>query len=227
MTQKEVLRKIIDLLTSELKVFDFNPLYKEQGFYRKDNFVIFFYDFLIYNRTILKSGAKGFLIEPYATIHISEIEKYHNKITTNEMYKKDWSHSTIGNSVANLFANPDGINRKKNQSLDLHVFDERHIPLVAEQLLIQFKNFSLPFFLNNNTIERADELLNKHPIEDCVYMNNDNYRIIKGIIAAKLNNNPNLDELIKIYDKQIADRDMYNAVEEMQRLKEILPTIEA
>lgn len=68
---------------------------------------------LIYNRTAIRSGVKGFLIEPYATIHISEIEEYHNELTTNEAYKKDWSHSTIGNSVANLLANPDGINRKK------------------------------------------------------------------------------------------------------------------
>lgn len=58
-------------------------------------------------------------------------------------------------------------------------------------------------------------------------MQNNNYRILKGIIAAKLNNNPNLEELIKIYDRQIVDRDMYNATEEMQRLKKILPTIPA
>lgn len=74
---------------------------------------------------------------------------------------------------------------------------------MAEQLLKQFKEFSLSFFLNNNSIARADELLNKHPKEECVYMNNDNYRIVKGIIAAKLNNNPYVEELISIYEKKI------------------------
>jgi hypothetical protein len=48
---------------------------------------------------------------------------------------------------------------------------------------------------------------------------------LKGLIAAKLNGNPKLDELVSIYDKQILERDMYNTVEEMERLRLILPMI--
>jgi hypothetical protein len=43
MTQKEVLRKIIDLLTNELKAFDFEPSYKGQGFIRRTEKAMFFY----------------------------------------------------------------------------------------------------------------------------------------------------------------------------------------
>ena len=53
-----------------------------------------------------------------------------------------------------------------------------------------------------------------------------NYRILKGIIAAKLNKNPKMGEIIKIYEKQIVDRDLYNCTEELKRLKNILPNIE-
>jgi len=225
MTQKEVLRKIIDLLTSELQAFYFEPNYKEQGFVRKNNDTLFVYQFLIYNRTVLKTGAKGFLIEPYIWINVREIEKYYREITLNTIIKTDADFITIGNSIANLLANPDGLYAHKNKSLDLHVFDERHIPIVAAQLLKEFKEVALPYCLNNATVAMVDKLVNTKPNDYKVHMQNDNYRILKGIIAAKLNNNPHLDELIKIYDTQIIDRDMYNATEEMQRLKEILPII--
>jgi hypothetical protein len=59
MTQKEGLRKIIDLLTNELKIFDFKPSYKEQGFIRKPQDAIFFYQILIYNRTVIATGKKN------------------------------------------------------------------------------------------------------------------------------------------------------------------------
>jgi len=96
-----------------LRLFILSHYINCKDFIENKVLLFFFYDLLIYNRTAIRSGVKGFLIEPYATIHISEIEEYHNELTTNEAYKKDWSHSTIGNSVANLLANPDGINRKK------------------------------------------------------------------------------------------------------------------
>lgn len=225
MTQKEVLRKIIDLLTNELKAFDFQPSYKEQGFIRRTEKAMFFYQFLIYNRTVLKTGAKGFLIEPYIWAGVKVIEKYYKQITINKELKTDVNFVTVGNSIANLLANVDGLYAHKNKSLDLHVFEERHIPLVATQLLKQFKDVALPYCLNNASVPIVDKLINTKPEEYKVHTRNDNTRILKGIIAAKLNDNPHLDELIKIYDKQIVDRDMYNATEEMQRLKEILPTI--
>lgn len=227
MTQKEVLRKIIDLLTPELKAYDFQPSYKEQGFIRRTENAMFFYQLLIYNRTVLKTGAKGFLIEPYIWAGVKEIEKYYKQITINKELKTDVNFVTIGNGIANLLANSDGLYAHKNKSLALHVFDERHIPIVAAQLLKQFKEVALPYCLNNATVAMVDKLVNTKPDDYKVHTMNDNYRILKGIIAAKLNNNPHVDELIKIYDKQIVDRDMYNATEEMQRLKEILPTIQS
>lgn len=225
MTQKEVLRKLISLLTDELKAFDFKPSYKEQGFIRKTSTSIFVYQFLIYNRAVIKTGAKGVLIEPYIWINVKEIEKVYKEITQNTELKTDAHFITIGNSIANLIANPDGLYRNRNKSLDLLIFEEENIALVAGQLLEQFKEVALPYCLNNGTFGMVDKVVNTKPDEYKVHMQNDNYRILKGIIAAKLNNNPDLDELIKIYEKQIVERDMYNATEEMSRLKDILPTI--
>ncbi|MBV8252026.1 MAG: hypothetical protein JO154_05415 [Chitinophaga sp.] len=226
MTQKEVLRKLIDLLTTELKAFEFEPSYKEQGFIKRTSTNIFSYQFLVYNRTIIKTGEKGFLIEPYIWINVKAIEKIYKEITLNTELKTDTNFITIGNSIANIIANPDGLYENRNRSLDLRIYEEEHISLVAEQLIRKFKEVAFPYCLNNSTVAMVDKIINARPNEYKVHMSNDNYRILKGIIAAKLNNNPQLQELIGIYEKQIIDRDMYNVTDEMSRLKDILPRIE-
>lgn len=226
MTQKEVIRKIIDSLSSEMNTYNFKAVPKEQGFMRKDSSAIYFYYFLVFNRTNIKTGAKGFQIEPYAEINIPEIEKYYKEITINTELKTEWDFISLGNSIANLIANPDGVNRKRNQSLDLFVFEEAHIKLVADELLKQFKRTALPYFLTNNSVKKVDELLNKQPREYSVHLYNDLFRVIKGLIAAKLNNNVEFEQLLHIYSSLIVERDMpKHCKEELDRLKSILPFI--
>lgn len=60
MTQKEIIHKIVDLLTNELKTFDFKPSYKEQGFIRKTENAMFFFNFLFTIELSLKRGQKVF-----------------------------------------------------------------------------------------------------------------------------------------------------------------------
>ena len=89
-----------------------------------------------------------------------------------------------------------------------------------------FKEFALPYFLENNSIRRVDELFNSHPREYTVHMPNDLFRFAKGVIAAKLNGNPKVESLLKTYNTLIDERDMPdNCRIEMKRLEEILPEI--
>jgi hypothetical protein len=223
MTQKEILRKLIGLLSGELRIFDFEPSYKEQGFIRKTNTAIYLYQFLVYNRTNIKTYKRGFLIEPYIWINVLEIEKYYREITLNKIIKSDTDFKTIGNSLADILANPDGFFKNRNQSLDLFVFDEKHIDFVAAELLRRFKEVALPYCINNGNVKTVDALINTRPNEYKVHTPNDNQRIIKGIIAAKLNGNPALTELVRIYDRQLVERDMQaKTKEEMIRLKNLL-----
>jgi hypothetical protein len=224
MTQKGILRELIELLTNKLKEFDFEPSFKVQGFIRKTSNAIFIYQFFIYNRTLLGSGKKGFLLEPSVWVHVNKMEEYYKKITLNKGIKADIDFRTIGNSIAGILSNPEGVYKNRNKSLNLHIFEEGHVEIVAMRLFKLFKEVTLPYCLNNSTIASVDKLINTKPDEYKVHMGNDNHRIIKGLIAAKLNNNRNLNELIRIYDKQLIERDMLDDTkEEMRRLKEILP----
>jgi hypothetical protein len=226
MTKEEVVQGIFDYLTKELTFFDFKAEIKNQRFVKRTPTAVFIYDIHFYDRTNIKTGAKGFLVEPYIWINVKDIEDVYKEVTVNKELKKETDYITLGNSIANLKANPDGINRNRNQSLDLFIFEEQHISAVSQSLISVFKEIALPYCIKNNDIERVDHLLNQYPTEYSVHMRNDVYRFIKGLIAAKLNRNPAFDSLMSTYSDLIIERDMPdNCKEELERLKAIIPMI--
>src|SRR5688572_24506466 len=132
MNKKEVVQKIFEKITSTIEQKGFKTDLKNQWFVQRTNDAVFIYDIHFYDRTNIKTGAKGFLIEPYIWINVKEIEKYYKEITLNKELKKDTDYKILGESIAELIANPDGIHKKWNKSLDLYVFEERDIVPVAK-----------------------------------------------------------------------------------------------
>ncbi len=59
------------------------------------------------------------------------------------------------------------------------------------------------FFVKYNTIDSIDKLLNEHPTEKVVYCDDLGWRIIKGLITAKLNRNPKYYELRDYYKNEV------------------------
>ncbi len=66
--------------------------------------------------------------------------------------------------------------------------------------------FALPFYERNNSIAEIDELLNDHPTEKVIYLDDLGWRIIKGLIAARLNNNPKYSELRNYYKSEVESK---------------------
>ena len=184
MTKKEVVQKIFDCIINRIEAFDFKTDFKNQWFVRRNTEATFVYDLHFYNRTNIKTGDRGFLIEPYIWINVKQIENYFKEVTLNGELKTDTDFKTLGNSIAEIISNPDGIHKKWNESLNLFVFNEKDISIVAKELLKQFEKTALSYFLRNANVEMVDKLANSHPDEYIVHMPNDNQRINKGIIAA-------------------------------------------
>jgi|SRR6218665_30005 len=69
-----------------------------------------------------------------------------------------------------------------------------------------YYEFALPFFKQYNTIESIDKLLNTHPTEKVVYLDDLGGRIIAGLISAKLNQNPKYDELRDYYKSEVESK---------------------
>lgn len=221
MTQKAIGRKLVDLLADYMKGFEFKPDLSSTGFVRTTEGALCLYQFPIYDEVMLTTGERGFSAEPMVWISIGEIENVYREVTLNKYLTKKTDFKTVGNRIADILANPDGIYRKRNNSLELYIFKEENIEYVAGELFRYFKETALPYFLNYHTVAAVDDLINTNPADYKVHMLNDNYRILKGTIAAKLNNNPHLDEVIRIYDKQLVERNMLDETkEEMRRIKE-------
>ena len=225
-SKTEAAKGVVNFLseTFEKNGFVWQP--KEQLFLKKTLQGLLVFDLHFYDRTDMKTGAKGFLVEPYIWIIVNQTEEVYKKITVNTFLKKKTDFITLGNSVADLETNPDGIYKARNKSLDLFVFGSKNINYVSFEILTHFKKTALPYFEANCSSEAVDFLLNRHPREYCVHMRNDVFRIIKGLIAAWLTRNPKFEYLIQVYSEIIIDRDMpVNCKEELKNLKDYMKNV--
>jgi hypothetical protein len=73
--KKSVLQIIFEKIATKIKMYDFISEPKEQSFVRRNVDTVFIYQLLISDRTNIKTGAKGFLIEPFVWINVKPIEE--------------------------------------------------------------------------------------------------------------------------------------------------------
>jgi hypothetical protein len=66
-----------------------------------------------------------------------------------------------------------------------------------------FEEYAVPFFEKYNSIDAIDKLLNEHPTEKVIFCDDLGWRIIKGLISAKLNGNKKYNELRDYYRSEV------------------------
>lgn len=94
----------------------------------------------------------------------------------------------------------------KDQNYRYHI---KSLENIKEWIIISqtfYDEFAVPFFEKFITIDSIDKLLNNHPGEKVVYCDDLSWRIIKGLIAAKLNNNPTYDKLRDYYKNEVESK---------------------
>lgn len=69
-----------------------------------------------------------------------------------------------------------------------------------------YEEYAVPFFEKYNSVDAIDKLLNENPTEKVIYLDDLGWRIIKGLIAAKLNNNPKYNELQDYYKSEVESK---------------------
>jgi len=73
-----------------------------------------------------------------------------------------------------------------------------------ETACYQMKHFlkqtGLPFLNKNSNLQNIDKLINNYPEKPSKFIYNQSYRCLKGVIIAKLNQNPYFDTLTKAYE---------------------------
>lgn len=69
-----------------------------------------------------------------------------------------------------------------------------------------YSEYAGPFFEKHNSVDAIDRLLNENPSEKVKYLDDLGWRIIKGMIAAKLNQNPRYNELRDYYKGEVVSK---------------------
>jgi hypothetical protein len=105
--------------------------------------------------------------------------------------------STIGSSTATYF-------KELNYRFKIKTQDD----IIEWGKIVRkfYAEYAIHFFEKYNSLDSIDRLLNEKPSEKVIYCDDLGWRIIKGLIAAKLNNNPKYNELRDYYRSEVESK---------------------
>jgi len=194
------MKKIKKLLFNNLKEFFSNKGFilssQDEWFYRRINpDFIQIYDFLFYDSFDLKRREKAIRIEPAIWIISERVENIYAQIT-NRKFDKLTDLRTIGNTLANIIANQDGLYKKRNNELDIYILNDEDLNKELNKFIILFDKYVEPFFDKYSNYSALDELLNVDYKKHFVYKPDNYGRVLKGIILANLLKRDDLNKLI-------------------------------
>jgi hypothetical protein len=112
-------------------------------------------------------------------------------------YVVDSYGSTIGTSTASYF-------NELNYRYKIKTQDD----IIEWGKIVRkfYEDYAVPFFEKYNSIDAIDKLLNDHPTEKVIYLDDLTWRIIKGLISAKLNGNKKYNELRDYYRNEVESK---------------------
>ncbi|WP_218127186.1 hypothetical protein [Catalinimonas alkaloidigena] len=146
------------------------------------------------------SHGSGLSIEPVMAIRIKPIEEIHRKISSRNN-NIDIIDTKV--DVYKLDDNTDGIYRK-NSSLSIACNDKNETENAVNLIIYCFENAALEYFDRYSSVSDIDSAINDNPEYKSVLTGSvEPLRYIIGLIVAKLNNNPSLDQLIGSYSQKI------------------------
>lgn len=226
MNKLQLLRRIMETMEPEMIQLGFKKSFSRQKFLRqKDKDFTIAYSLSVYDKFNMIKKRSGIVVEPSLYVHYSPIEKIYSKFTTRSLTSVT-DLVTIGNLLSDIIANPSGKYIVHNESLGLFNYSESDFLTNANSLIRYFEDFALPYFEKYATIEGLDKIFNYHLEEASVHCyNNEPERSIRGIIAAKLFNNKNIQLLLKKHSEKIKTVWNENYQIEFSKLLEVLPTI--
>lgn len=109
---------------------------------------------------------------------------------------------TIGNSIAEIIANPTGEYLNRHNELKIF-FDELNPDATANALLKYFEGVALPYIERFANWQSLDEIFNTNLDKWLVHCSSNPDRNIRGIIIAKMLGKSNISELVMLHRKGI------------------------
>ena len=214
MKVNEIARQITSSISSSIETYGFKLNHNTNEFKRRINHATQIFELVFY-----KEG-NYLKIKPEVRIKIKPIEDIYQQVS-----KRGDVYRTLGNDLFEILRYIDcGEETGKGEQYYWIIKDDESINKLIKIIPEYFKETILPYFENNSTLSKVDELLNKYPRELSIHNWLYPLRANLAIIAAKLNNNPKFEELVKIYEEELKEaEESYKT--EFVKLKNILHEI--
>jgi len=214
MKKQEVKNKLFNGVDGFLSQNGFTLLKRSSGFIRKLNGSNQIIDFFFYKR------GESIEIEPAIRIKLEAIEKIYQSIS----FIEGRPYCTLGNHFSDiiLYINNGRETGSREKTLsNWFVEEEADISKLIKVIPAYLEESIFPYFDANSSISRVDELLNRYPRELSVHNYLYPLRANIGLIAAKLNGNPNYNELLEIYEEELQQAEK-TYKEDFEKLKVVL-----
>jgi hypothetical protein len=142
---------------------------------------------------------------PWWGVRIDRIAVIYNSITEKAPEFFDDTH-VLANNLGRLIDYMDNGNRKsKADEKKFVILMEDDVPTIVREIVADIRKYMIPYFEQNNTVQRVNELLNDQPADQSVHYFSYPYKVMIGLVAAKLTNNADYDRLVSIYDSELEE----------------------
>lgn len=166
---------------------------------------------------LITGWSNHFSIEVRLYISQKQIEKIYETIVGK-------SHKlTLGNTINRIYASPDG-REVVNGNLSVNLYFDEDIEAAVETLENYYNTIAKPYFEKYQDLKSIDDIMNNPPFE-----NNPAHvggifadRCMKGLITARLVDNPNYEQLVMTYDEAIKGTMNTDSIEKYYKVREYL-----
>ncbi|MDR2992409.1 MAG: hypothetical protein LBV11_00995 [Bacillus cereus] len=185
---KQIVKKEYELLLNPLNYRGKNDL---QGYEFR-----FINDFIVYKIGYgIVNYIDEFNIGTYISLSVISIDNIQQIILNEERIIENYA--TIGTNISSYFG---------ELNYRYHIKTIEDVKEWGKIVRKFYNEYVLPFFEKYSTVEAIDKLLNDNPSEKVIYCSDLSWRIIKGLIAAKLNNNPQYNDLRNYYKSEVESK---------------------
>jgi len=160
----------------------------------------------------------SYSIDVHLYVSQKQIELILEKIVGKRRHKM-----TLGQTVERIYKSPDG-RKIINGNLTIWIRQDEDIEAAIESLGWYYMDIAKPYFEKYQTLQSIDHIINNPPFNHCpadVGGSFDN-RCMKGLIVARLVNNPNYQKLLDIYDEAIKETMSTESIENYYKVREYL-----
>ena len=188
MFDKRLRPQLLETLNTDLAIHGFRLQKRQDRFIRAFKNAGISHFFIL----LFLSSEHGYRIFPQVAIRLDAVETIFH--FTSGFEKKYQPHTpTIGSNIWRILGTESYVRLSSWDDLEASAHTLSHL----------FTTFALPYFDRCSEIGTIDQTLNDRPNDYSPHRIMDYLRASTGIIAAKLNNRSNYNELVEIYRQQM------------------------